>query len=177
MVMMPYRIGLLLAALGFSGPLLAQEPQSATDDIPNVVVKPHPGETPSSLREMAISFINDYFRHFSGADALDYFGQHYADHILYYGRKVDRESVMREKERFVRRWPQRLYVARATSINVLCEETTIAVCTITGLVDFDCRSPGRHAVSTGSASFYAGILVINNQPLIISEISTVINQS
>jgi hypothetical protein len=177
-VRMSYRIGIFLfATLGLSGPLLAQEQKVATDDMPTVVVRPHKRETGQSLRDAATLFINDYFRHLSSLDALSYFERDYADSIIYYGQQVDRALVMREKSRFIRRWPQRLYIARATSLNVICDETNIAVCSITGLVDFECRSPDRRVVSTGLASFNAAILMKDNQPQIISEISRVLERS
>jgi len=176
---MSYRIGFLFATVGLSGPLFAQgqEMAAATDHMPTVVARPHPGEKRESLRDIATSFIHDYFRHFSSLDALKYFEKDYADSINYYGRQVDRTLVVLEKARFVRRWPKRLYTVRATSLNIICDETGIGVCSVTGLVDFECQSPDRRAISTGLASFNAAILMQDDQPQIISEISRVLGRS
>jgi hypothetical protein len=173
---MSYRIGVLLPILGLSGPLFVQEQQVAAQDMTTVVIKPHPGEIRESRRAVAKSFIIDYFKHFSSFDALEHFERDYADSISYYGRQVDRASVMREKARFVRRWPQRLYKARPESLNIVCDGTGI-VCSITGLVDFECQNPDRQAVATGLASFNAAILMKDDRPQIISEISRVLERS
>jgi hypothetical protein len=172
-VRMSYKMCVLLATLWSFGPLFVQGQEVAAQDMPTVVIRPHPGEIRESRRAVAKSFINYYFKHFSSSEALEHFERDYAGSIIYYGRQVDRASVIREKARFVRRWPQRLYKARPDSLNIICDGTGI-VCSITGLVDFECQSPDRRAVSIGLASFNAAILMKDNQPQIISEISRVL---
>jgi hypothetical protein len=173
---MIYKIGSVVAALVVSGPLSAQI--APPEDVPSVVVRPNPGVTGEpQLHQTATSFIDNYFRHFSSANALEYFEQHYADHVVYYGKHVDRASLMREKARFVRRWPQRLYKARSDSIEVACDQGAVAVCTVIGLVDFNCQSPERQATSTGLAAFHADIMIADGKPRIIGEISVVLERS
>ena len=91
-----------------------------------------------------------YFQHLSGSDVLSQFEQDYADLVDFYGQVVGRDAVLREKARFVQRWPDRSYHPRRDSIRVTCVKLKAdMVCGVTGLVDFQCRSPERHALSMG----------------------------
>lgn len=155
----------LVALLGLSQPV---------DDIPTIVVTP-PAHTTTGMRQQASTFMDAYFRHFSGPDVLDQFARDYASHIDYYGNVVGREVVMHEKTRFVQRWPQRNYRPRPESIKTLCdEEDGDKLCLVTGLVDFACESPERHATSQGVARFRAAIWFGSDGPQIVGESSEVI---
>jgi hypothetical protein len=83
--------------------------------------------------------------------------------------------VLREKARFVHRWPERSYRPRPSTLSARCDTVKDEpICFVTGLVDFDCRSAERHAVSTGVARFTATVWFGGEQPQIIGETSEVI---
>ena len=142
-------------------------------DIPTVVVTP-PVHAPDTVHQRASAFMSDYFRHLSSPDVLEDFERDYAPYVSYYDKRVDRATLMRDKARFVHRWPQRSYRLREESLDVSCD--TPDLCMVTGLVDFECRSAERHAVSTGVARFYSGIWFKGADGQIVAEQSDVIRQ-
>jgi hypothetical protein len=143
-------------------------------DIPTIVVKPQ-DQSAFHQQAMAAAFMNGYFQHLSGPDVLGEFQHDYADYISYYSKVKRKDEVLREKAGFVRRWPQRSYRPRQSSIQVVCRTLNGEhVCTVSGLVDFNCRSAERHAVSSGLAHFVAQIWFDGDRPEIIGENSTVI---
>ena len=142
-------------------------------DMPTIVVRPHE-QVPTGLAQRASRFMDEYFRHFSSPDVLSKFQQDYAGYIDYYGKVVNRATVMREKASFVHRWPQRDYRPRQDSLVVSCMNETERLCVVTGLVDFECRSPERHAASTGVARFNAAIMFDGDDARIVGEDSKVL---
>ena len=146
--------------------------QPATD-MPTIEVRPHV-QVLAAIQQRAREFMDDYFRHLSGPDALSKFKQDYAGYIDYYGKVVNRATVMQEKASFVHRWPQRDYRPRQDSIVVSCMNDAETLCLVTGLVDFECRSPERQAASTGVARFTAAILFEGDDTRIVGEDSKVL---
>ena len=142
-------------------------------DIPTVVVTPSI-HAPDTMHQRASAFMGDYFRHLSSPQVLEAFERDYAPYVSYYDKRVDRATLMRDKARFVHRWPQRSYRLREESLDVSCD--TPDLCMVTGLVDFECRSAERHAVSTGVARFYSGIWFHGGNGQIVAEQSDVIRQ-
>jgi hypothetical protein len=157
-------ITVLTILLGLSQPVA---------DIPTIEVRPHV-QTPTANAGRAVDFIESYFQHFSSPDVISRFEQDYAAYIDYYGKVVNRDTVMQEKVRFVQRWPQRSYRARQNSITVSCINEQEKLCLVTGLVDFECRSSERHAASNGVARFKAAIFFEGEEPRIVGEDSEVL---
>jgi hypothetical protein len=157
-------ITVLTILLGLSQPVA---------DIPTIEVTPHV-QTPTANAGRAVEFIESYFQHFSTSDVISRFEQDYAAYIDYYGKVVNRDTLMREKAHFVQRWPQRDYRPRQNSITVSCINGQENLCLITGLVDFECRSSERHAASNGVARFKAAILFEGEEPRIVGEDSEVL---
>ena len=116
------------------------------------------------------TFMDEFFSICRVPDVLDRFQHDYAKYINYFSQVKRKEQVLREKAAFIKRWPERNYRPRQNSIHVTCEMLYgEPVCAVNGLVDFKCRSPQRHAVSTGTAYFYAYIWFGENHPEIIGE--------
>lgn len=127
-------------------------------DIPTIFVTPHDHSALDQQAIQAVTFIDGYFQHLSGPAVLSQFQHDYADYISYYSKVKGKDEVLREKAAFVARWPQRSYRPRQSSIHVACQMLNGEhVCAVSGLVDFDCRSPERHVVSSGVAHFRAQI--------------------
>ena len=144
-------------------------------DIPTIVVTPQDQSALNQQAIQAIAFMDGYFQHLSGPDVLSEFQHDYADYISYFSKMKRKDEVLREKAGFVRRWPQRSYRPRQSSIQVACRMLNGEhVCAVSGLVDFNCRSAERHAVSSGVAHFVAQIWFDGDHPMLIGEQSTVI---
>jgi len=142
-------------------------------DMPTIEVRPHV-QVPAAIRQRASKFMDEYFRHLSSPDVISRFERDYAAYIDYYGKVVNRDTLMREKAHFVQRWPQRDYRPRQNSITVSCINGQENLCLVTGLVDFECRSSERHAASNGVARFKAAILFEGEEPRIVGEDSEVL---
>ena len=158
------KIGVLAVVLGLTQPIA---------DMPTIEVTPHV-QVPAGLAQRASRFIDEYFRHLSDPDAVSKFQQDYAGYIDYYGKVVNRAIVMQEKVSFVHRWPERDYRPREDSLVVSCMNEAERLCVVTGLVDFDCRSPERHATSSGVARFTAAIMFDGDDARIVGEDSKVL---
>ncbi len=142
-------------------------------DTPAVEVTPEEQATEDDDRARAV--MEHYFQHLSGPDVLSQFERDYADFVDFYGKVLGRNAVLREKARFVQRWPDRSYHPRKDSMRVTCVKLKVdMVCGVTGLVDFQCRSSERHAVSIGVANFRTTIAFIGGRPQIVGEESAVV---
>jgi hypothetical protein len=99
----------------------------------------------------------------------------YAGQVDFYGKPLSRSKLMDEKRRFAERWPQRVYTARPTSISTSCDVDS-AICTVTGVVDWDCRSAERLAKSSGVANFTFRLTLTTNRIAIVGESGSVIHR-
>ncbi|MBI5318466.1 caspase family protein [Bradyrhizobium sp.] len=113
---------------------------------------------PPTLQQRALAFVtNDMIRsEGSAAEYLDYARQSIDDQVDYYGKLTSRAEVLKDKERYVARWPVRSYRLRTESIRTSCDESK-ATCRIDGLLDFDLSNPADGRKSSGASSFEFGI--------------------
>lgn len=128
-----------------------------------------------SAEDIALGVAEDYFRTWSGpnGDALAFLGRTYAPQVEYFGKRVARSEVMREKAEFVERWPQRTYTLRS-GVSVHC--SMAQVCSVHGLVDWRAYSPARNSTSVGTASFTLSFRVGGLAPSLVSETSKVLDR-
>ncbi len=98
--------------------------------------------------------MHDFFASWSARnpEALASITPLYAPVVEFYGKPTTRPALLAQKRAFTIRWPSRSYVARPGSLDVGCEAGS-EICTVAGLVDWDCRSAERNAQSTGTAKF------------------------
>jgi hypothetical protein len=100
----------------------------------------------------------------------------YADQVLYFGKERQHADVVSQLTKFVARWPIRSYVVRPQSLKVRCDAQT-SKCDVSGLIDFDVKSPARKQRSQGvervdySLSFRPGVKL----PVIVNESGRVVN--
>jgi hypothetical protein len=101
----------------------------------------------------------------------------YSEEVLYYGKEIPRNQVIFKITAFANRWPIRTYIVQPTSVAIHCEQPS-SQCRVTGLVDFDARSPDRQQWSHGVASFdYLLVFYPNSKwPLILSENGKVVTR-
>jgi hypothetical protein len=162
----------LLVALG--QPAAEMPTGRPVADMPTIDVTPSKQTTGDDQRARAL--VEQYFQHLSGPDVLNKFQEDYAAYVDFYGKMIDRNTLLREKARFVRRWPERRYSPRQGSIQVACRQVEgVTVCAVSGLVDFNCRSADRHAISTGVARFKSSVAFVGDRPQIMGEESAVVS--
>jgi S1-C subfamily serine protease len=89
------------------------------------------------------------------AEALAGLETLYDDDVMYFGKFVKREVVIREKQAFARKFPEREYRPREP-ISISCSDR---VCTVSGIVDYRAVDPIGKILSEGVASFEYRLVV------------------
>jgi hypothetical protein len=144
----------------------------ATIDIPKIQPATAPKLITASkfleqrARELVIEDMNK-----SSGDAwsfLNYARQIFADQIDFYGKLTSRDDVLKEKERYVARWPIRSYRLMPDAIRVSCSEEQ-SRCQVSGIVAFSVSNPAAGRKSTGTASFEYGISFAGGVARFVSE--------
>lgn len=134
------------------------QPQPSQPQAPPQTSVPRlPGNQPG-LEQRALAFVtNDMVRsEGSAAEYLDYARRSIDDQVDYYGKLTSRADVLKDKERYVARWPVRSYRLRAETIRTSCDQSK-ATCRVDGLLDFDLSNPADGRKSSGASSFEFGI--------------------
>jgi hypothetical protein len=139
--------------------------------------KPH-DERRLSRADIAKEFTIDYLASWSGRNdvALDATAELYAPRVLFHGRTVSLDRLYKEKQRFIRRWPERDYRPREDAIGAECNPTG-AVCTIHAVFDYTAVNPKRRRVSEGSGALRLIVEFIGEKPVIVAEHSTLLKQT
>jgi hypothetical protein len=124
----------------------------------------------TNQRDDALASARDFFAKSSApaAEAMAYLDALYAPHVSYFGKLMPKAEVMADKQRFVARWPVRLYDARPGGLVATC--VAAGRCTVTGTIDFRALNPTRNEISEGTAqfelTFNAGFLVAESSKVI-----------
>jgi S1-C subfamily serine protease len=112
---------------------------------------PPPGASPNNAFEQeAKDFVVALQARWSGPnrEALAGLEALYDDEVVYYGKLTKKNMIIKEKEAFVRKFPEREY--KPKNISISCSDR---VCTVRGLVDFRAVDPVAKILSEGVASF------------------------
>ena len=143
-----------------------------------VPADPDAGHSSLPLEARAHAFVQEYFAHWSedNGEALAYFGASYAQEVSFYGKPVDRVTLLHGKRDYAERWPVRVYTVRPDGLRVFCNDAT-QTCTISGIVDWDCRSAARRAHSVGSANFSLTAVMAGKRGEVLAETGSVISRS
>jgi hypothetical protein len=131
------------------------------------------GAARNELQERVSDFVATIFANWSlpNPQALRALEGLYEDAVMYYGKLTSRDEVLKDKRRFVERWPQRSYAVRAGSVVSQCDDG--GRCTVSGTADWAAVKDAKR--STGVASFrYAVVLAENGVLKIAGESSKVI---
>ncbi len=76
--------------------------------------------------------------------------QTYAANVDYYGKSVPLADVVRDKQDYFRRWPERAYEVEPGTISVSCTGT---ICNVSGTYRWAVRSYPRNRQAAGAATF------------------------
>jgi hypothetical protein len=127
---------------------------------------------------MARDFAIDYLASWSARNdvALDATAELYAPRVLFHGRTVSLERLYREKQRFIRRWPEREYRPRPDAIGTECNPDG-TVCTVHAVFDYTAANPRRRRISEGSGAVRLILEFIGERPVIVAEHSTLLKQT
>jgi hypothetical protein len=122
--------------------------------------------------------MNAYWANVGGSSdqVLPYLSSIYAPLVDYYGKPATRESILKEKINFIRRWPirQTWLPPGEVSPRISCDNAT-AECEITGVRDFDAVSAERGARSVGMVRYSYTVRFADGSPQIVAEDSKVIS--
>ncbi len=149
---------------------------AAPDELPSLLIPDQPA-LPATAEDRARHFADDYFAHWSeqNRDAIGYFGTTYAQTVTYYGKSIDHDTLLQSKRGYAERWPVRVYNPRPASIHSFCNPAG-TVCTVSGIVDWDCRNPAGNAASTGSANFSLTVSLASGREQVLAESGSVISR-
>jgi hypothetical protein len=127
--------------------------------------------------QRAIAFAQDYLAHWSEANdqALGYFNSIYAPSVVFYGTSINRAELMKQKLTYAERWPLRIYTLKPGTAAASCRDDA-AACTVSGVAEWDCRSPVRRAHSIGSADFSLTVSFASGAPQVTEESGSVISR-
>jgi hypothetical protein len=111
-----------------------------------------------SLDQLALDYVSEDMRRSEGpaSEYLDHARRTLDDQIDYYGKPTSRVDVLKDKEKYVARWPVRSYRVQAGSVRTLCDGAT-SRCQIAGLVDYTLSDPTKNRKTQGTSTFEFGV--------------------
>jgi hypothetical protein len=111
-----------------------------------------------SLDQLALDYVNEDMSRSEGSasEYLDHVRRTLDDQVDYYGQLTSRADVIKDKEKYVVRWPNRSYRVRPDSIRTMCDPAT-SRCQIAGLVDFSVSDPAKNRRTEGVSTFEFGV--------------------
>jgi hypothetical protein len=131
----------------------------------------------SSLTQRANAFMNSYWQTVdeSGDRVLPYLSSIYAPMVTYYGKLLPKQTVLRDKYYFLKRWPihQTWSSPEAESPSISCSEVA-AECEISGIRKFNAISAERRARAAGVVRYRYGIRFLDRSPQIVAEHSEIV---
>lgn len=112
----------------------------------------------AALEQRAIAFVTaDMMRsQGSASELVSHARKTLDDRVDYYGKITSREEVLKDKERYAARWPNRSYRLRFETIRTSCDTDT-STCRISGQLDFDLGNLPTGRKTSGTASFEYGV--------------------
>ena len=145
-----------------SAPMVSPPPPSQTGPPPppsqGVPAAPKLAAAQPSLDQLAIDYLNEDMSRSQGPNAeyLEHAQRTLDEQIDYYGQKTSRADVLKDKEKYVARWPNRSYRVRLDSVRTTCDAAT-SQCQIAGLVDFSLSDPAKNRKTQGTSTFEFGV--------------------
>lgn len=123
-----------------------------------------------AMQKASFDLTASYLRTWSMPQAATapYVERVYADRVSFYGRTLDRNGLLDEKKRFVRRWPVRRYAVRPGTVRVFCDGAARS-CRLLSVLDWQAASPARRAAARGSSSFEQRIDFSAARPAVVHE--------
>jgi hypothetical protein len=132
--------------------------QQAPPPSPPAPAAPRIAALQPSLDQLALDYVNEDMRRSQGpaSEYLDHARRTLDDQVDYYGKPTSRADVLKDKEKYVARWPVRAYRVQASSIRTTCDVAT-SRCQIAGLVDYSLSDPAKNRKTQGTSTFEFGV--------------------
>ncbi|HEX3181807.1 MAG TPA: hypothetical protein VHR44_11235 [Beijerinckiaceae bacterium] len=128
--------GLWIAAVAFAGSCSAAFSQEAYS----------PLSTATAQRRLE-AYVDTWSAN-NGINAANV-SRYYADRVIYYGKPMSRQQVLRDKLNYIAVWPERYYHIVPGTVSAFCDRQHTA-CRVSGVMVWDRRSRVGHR-SVGSA--------------------------
>jgi hypothetical protein len=156
----------------FSYGIAALDPPPAeAAAVEGAAVEAPPSDVPQDVEAAARKLVEEIVaaHGLNASTAISRVTDSYAGNIEYYGRRSALVDVLRDKQSYFERWPQREYRIRHDSLSVLCGGS---VCEVMGLYDWSVRNSDQSSGFAGLASFSYSVDVTNMQ--IVAERSEIV---
>ena len=140
-------------------PATAAPQTSPTPNSAVMLAQPtRPAVVAPSLAQRATALVIEDMTQSQGstADFLNYARKALDERVDYYGKSTLRAEVLKDKERYVKRWPVRAYRLLTDTIRTSCNESQSS-CQVSGLLEFNLSNPATGKTSAGTSSFEYGI--------------------
>ena len=127
-----------------------------------------------TMRSTSTEIATEYLATWSASNqaALAQVAHLYAPKVSFFGRRLDRQALRREKAHFIQRWPVRSYTHRPGTMGVTCDPERRR-CLVRSIMDW--HAEGRRSlVSRGSARFVQGIDFSAGRPSVFLESGSVL---
>jgi len=136
-------------------------------------------EAPAAAKPGDPSRVRDFITRYhaiwsgSGSDAARALAGFYGDSVRYYGHRLTRAEVLRDKARFAARWPMRDYRVDGRSLRVSCGAET---CRAAYRVHFAARDQAANRSASGTAEARVVLVIRGAELAIIAEESAVLTR-
>lgn len=99
----------------------------------------------------------------------------YAPRVRFHGRMMSARALLEEKRRFVRRWPERSYRPRLSTMDTACASRR-RICTVRSVFDFAAANPASGRRSEGIGTLELVVSFAGERPVIAAENSAVLGR-
>ena len=139
-------------------PVTSPSPPPQAAPSPPPATQPKLAAIQPSLDQLARDYVNEDMARSQGpaAEYLEHARRTLDDQVDYYGQKTSRADVLKDKEKYVARWPVRSYRVQPDSIRTTCDPSA-SRCQIAGLVDFSLSDPAKSRKTQGVSTFEFGV--------------------
>lgn len=158
----------------------AEEPPKPPQQQQALLTPPQLDKNPTAPRRsdeaIAKGFIINLFERMGQQDdsVLAYLNSVYAPTVDYFGKNLAVASILKEKQAYLKRWPNRQYVPNPESVSTTCN---VSQCVVTGTLLWKVSDPQRRLLSAGKALFSFTLDVSGSAPSILSESSKVLSRN
>jgi hypothetical protein len=135
-----------------------------------------PASPTASLEQRASATLSEFLARLSGpvSSALPYLNTIYPAQVLYFGKFVTREDVLRDSVKYMERWPERRYEVIEDRVD--CSATDMT-CVINGQMKWWARSAARGAEAAGTSEFLYNFSFLSGSPQLLVQSSRVLTRA
>lgn len=108
-----------------------------------------------SLEQRALDFVVEDMKKSqekTAAEYLQHARRNLDEQIDYYGKLTSRDEVLKDKERYVARWPLRSYQMQTETTRISCDDSK-STCQVSGVLNFSHSNPANGKKRSGTASY------------------------